>query len=213
MAANRKKPVSLGGTARFGRLAAGHEDASPERLAHAAREGEVLVDAQGCRRLADTFDLLRNRQSLDRQDAARNDLLWQAGARFRRHWHLGRLDNLTAFDFSRESVDGTGGAGATPPTEAALRHRDEHRRAAEAVGGRLLPYLTGIVVEGRTAADLGRRVSDTAHARTAEALAIERLREGLHRLCDHWGMRAAKPVGRVRQWRDGRAGEPERLGG
>ena len=142
------------------------------------------------------------RQKLDTQDAARNDLLWQAGSRFRRHWHLGQMDGLTAFDFSRESVDGTGGAGATTPTEAALRHRESYRRAVAVVGPRLLPYLVGLAIEGRTVAGLCRLVSDTGHARTAEALVTERLRESLHRLCDFWGMHAV-PRGPMRHWRDG----------
>lgn len=201
MAAGKRRPVSLGGTPRYARLAPGAEDGSPERLAHAARDGAVLADAEGCRRLADAFDLLRARQKLDCGDAARNELLWQAGSRLRRHWHLGQMDGLTGFDFSRESVDGTGGAGATTPTEAALRHRDAYRGATEVVGPRLLPYLVGLAIEGRTVGDLCGLISETAHARTAEALVIERLRESLHRLCDLWGTRAVSSA-RLRHWRE-----------
>jgi hypothetical protein len=195
-------PVSLGGSRRIGKVAAGFEDATKERLIRAARGGGVSVDAQGVRRLADSFDVLRSKQALDREDPIRNDLLWEAGTRFRRHWHLGALDRLKAFDFSRESVDGTGGAPTMTPTEAALRHRDAHRRAAEAVGARLLPYLSGLVIEGKTAAALRVLVSDTGHDRTAEALVIERLREALDRLCGHWGMQATAGRRVISGWRD-----------
>ncbi len=199
MAARRARKVTLAG----GRSAkvASRQDATPERLAHAGRDGAAGVDGQGVRRLADAFDLLRNRQLLDRESPSRNALLWEAGERFRRHWHLGRLDGLSGFDFTRDSVDGTG-PGATAPTEAALRHRDALRHASLAVGTRLLPYLSGIVVESRTVAALIPLVTDTGHARTAEALILERLRESLHRLCDHWGMRPGRDTRPIRAWRD-----------
>jgi hypothetical protein len=198
----KRAPVSLGGSRRIAKVSAGFEDGTEERLARAMRSGGALVDARGVRRLADPFDLLRGRQALDRENAVRNDLLWEAGARFRRHWHLSRLDGLKAFDFSRESVDGTSGALTMTPTEAALRHRDVHRRAAGAVGMRLLPYLSGLVIEGKTVAALRGLVSETGHERTAEALVIERLREALDRLCAHWGMQAKAGRQPISGWRD-----------
>ena len=198
MTAARTRKVSLAGRSRD-RLAPGCEDATPERLARAER-GAASVDGQGVRRLADPFDLLRTRNLLDREDPERNALLWEAGERYRGHWHRGRLDGLSGFDFTRDSVDGTGGAGATTPTEAAMRHRETLHRAREAVGSRLLPYLTGIVIESRTAAALRPLVTDTGHPRTAEALIVERLREALHRLCDHWGMQPAR-TRRIGVWR------------
>lgn len=192
--------MSLGGRTRD-RVRIGHEDATPERLARARVAGSAEVDAQGVRRLGDPFDVLQARHLLDRQNPEANAMLWQAGDRLRRHWHGGRLDGLTAFDFTRDSVD-TSPAGATSPSEAAVRHRDAFRAAADAVSHRLMPYVTGIVIDARPAAELRALVSDTGHARTAEALVIERLREALHRLCDHWGM---KPDGRPRRigvWRE-----------
>ncbi|MCW6507728.1 hypothetical protein [Lichenifustis flavocetrariae] len=184
-----KKPISLGGQ-KIDQVRRGHEDATIERLGHALRTGSARVDGQGVRRLGDPFDLLHARNLLDRDDPAANALLWQAGDRLRGHWHLGRLDPLTAFDFRREMVDGGPAAGSTGPTESALRHREAFRQAQGAVGARLLPYLTGLVIDGRTVADLRPLVTDTGHARTADALVLERLREGLHRLCEFWGLRA-----------------------
>ena len=202
MSAARQRRVSLGGSKRDGRLAPGLVDATPERLAHAHRIGGASIDGEGVRRFADPFDLLRTRQVLDRHDGNRNDRLWQAGERFRRHWHLGHMDGLAAFDFTRESVDGTGGASATTPSEAALRHRDAFRRAREAVGTRLLPYLDGMVIEGRTAASLRSLVTDTGHERTAETLVVERLREALDRLCDLWGMQPVVTARPITGWRE-----------
>ncbi len=153
------------------------------------------------RRIGDPFDTLHARGLLDRQQPDTNALLWQAGDRLRRHWHMSRLDGLAAFDFMRESVD-TSGAFSMSPSEAALRHRDAVRAAMAAVGGRLWPYLNGMVLAARPLAELRTLVSDTGHARTAEALALERLREALHRLCDLWSMRPnARPL-RIGGWRD-----------
>ncbi|MDX7953765.1 hypothetical protein P7D22_21610 [Lichenihabitans sp. Uapishka_5] len=190
-----KKSVSLAGRPRDG------QDATPERLRHAAARSTVGLDPQGVRRIGDAFDLLHARNLLDRENPATNALLWQAGDRLRGHWYLTRLDPLAAFDFRRESVDG-GGAPSPGPSHAALRHRESLRDAEAAVGARLLPYLTGLVIDGRTVAELRPLVADTGHARTADALVIERLREALHRLCEHWSMgRPAGRPGRVRGWR------------
>lgn len=195
----KKKAVSLGG--RAGAVRRDHEDATPERLRHALAGGEARVDAQGVRRLGEPFDLLHARQLLDRGDPEMNALLWQAGDRFRGHWHLSRLDPLTAFNFQRESVDG-GRSVPTGPAETAVRHREALHRVQEAVGPRLLPYLIGVVVDGRTVADLHALVTDTGHPRTAEALALERLREALHRLCDAWRLRPARRHQPLQAWRE-----------
>ena len=197
----KRKTVTLAGS-RSGRVAKDHLDATPERLHHAEASGLSRVDGEGVRRVGDPFDLLHARNLLDRESPERNALLWQAGERLRRHWHAGRLDNLTAFDFTRDSVDVSGHGSATPPTESALRHRQAYRDALAGIGGRLSPYVTGIVVDARTVADLRPLVSDTGHARTADALVVERLREGLHRLCDLWRMQADSRPRRMRTWHE-----------
>ncbi len=182
-------------------VARGHEDATPERLRQARRIGAAGVDAAGVRRIADPFDALRSRNLLDRLDIAGNETLWFAGDRLRTHWHRARMDGLAAIDLSRPSVDGGGGGDAGPGT-AALRHRDELRRAVAAVGPRLMPYVSGVVIEGRPVAALRGLVGDSGHPRTADALALERLREGLHRLCDLWRMRPdARPLP-IAGWRE-----------
>ena len=194
-----RKTVSLGGSRRT--MPRNGEDATPERLRHARTRGDARLDAQGVRRLGDPFDALHSRNLLDREDPATNARLWQAGDRLRGHWHLSRLDPLAAFDFRRDAVDG-GPASPGSPAESALRHRDAMRAAQAAVGPRLLPYLLGVVIDAHTVAELRPLVADTAHARTADALVIERLREALHRLCDHWGMnRQAGTRAPLRGWR------------
>lgn len=191
MAGTKRKPVSLGGGRRVPVLPPGAADATPERLRRAFDQGHEVGADEGVRRIADPFDALGQRGSLDRTDRQSNEMLLVAGRRFRAHWYGGRFDGLTALDFSRQRVDGGPGPGAATPTEAALGHRRAYARAAGAVGSRLLPYLEGIVIEARPARDLCHLVTDTGHDRTAEALVIERLREALHRLIDHW----AKPGG------------------
>jgi hypothetical protein len=191
----KRKAVSLG---KVSAARHGPEDATPERLAHAGRNGIAPRDCQGVRRIGDPFDALHARNLLDRDSPEGNALLWQAGDRLRGHWHLARLDPLTAFNFQRESVDG--GAGPQGPTEAALRHREAVRQAHAAIGPRLLPYLTGLVIDGRPVAALRPLVSDTGHARTADALVLERLREGLHRLCELWKLRPVIRQGRIGSW-------------
>ena len=188
----------------LGRVGRGHDDATPERLAQARRvdgPGAAGVDGQGVRRIADAFDLLRRRNLLDRVDIAANETLWHAGDRLRGHWHRARLDGL-----SPRAPPRARGARGVPanraPGEAAQRHRDEFRRAAAAIGPRLLPFVTGIVIEGRPVASLRDLVRDTSHARTAEALVLERLRESLHRLCSFWGMTPnARPLP-IKAWRN-----------
>ncbi|RYC32208.1 hypothetical protein D3273_09235 [Lichenibacterium minor] len=189
--------VSLAGAAPVAR---GHEDATPERLARAREDGDAAVDRAGVRRIGDPFDALRSRNLLDRLDIAANETLWHAGDRLRRHWHLSRLGALTAVDLARPCVDG-GGGGSGGPGEAAQRHRDAFRRAVDAVGPRLMPYVAGVVIAGAPVASLRGLVGDSAHARTADALALERLREGLHRLCELWRMRPeARPLP-IASWR------------
>ena len=179
----KRTPVSLPGPDRVPRP---HLDATPERLRHARLHGTATVDRAGLRRIADPFDALRSRNLLDRIDIAANETLWHAGSRLRRHWHGAGLDALSAVDLARPRVDG--GAPAPGPGEAARRHRDALRRAEAAIGPRLMPYVAAVVLEGRPVASLRGLVADSGHARTAEALALERLREGLHRLCALWRM-------------------------
>lgn len=186
MAGVKRKAVSLGGGRRVAALRPGAIDATAERLHRTVEQGEEVGAVDGIRRIADPFDALGQRGSLDRTDPQSNELLLVAGRRFRSHWHGGRLDGLTALDFSRQRVDGGLGPSAATPTEAALRHRLAYARAAAAVGTRLLPYLKGIVIDALPARSLCHLVADTGHDRTAEALVIERLREALHRLVDHW---------------------------
>lgn len=201
MRKRKASPVSLAGAAaRRDKLRPGHEDATPERLRHARQGGAATIDGQGVRRIAEPFDLLHTRNLLDRADVATNEMLWHAGDRLRTHWRLGVQDGLSALDVSRPVVDGGGGGGLTP-TEAALRHRDSYRGAAAAIGPRLLPYVTAVVIEARPVASLRALVGDTGHARTAEALALERLREGLHRLSEAWGMRTNARSLPLRAWR------------
>ena len=194
-----------------GKVGRGHDDATPERLAQARGAdgpGAAAVDGRGVRRIADAFDLLRRRNLLDRIDVAANETLWHAGDRLRGHWHRAQLDGLSAVDLARPSVDG-GVRGSLAPSEAAQRHRDEFRRAAAAIGPRLMPFVTGLVIDGRPVASLRDLVRDTSHARTAEALALERLREGLHRLCGLWSMTpSARPVP-IKAWRDEAAGRAD----
>ena len=202
MRKRKASAVSLAGAAaRRDKVRPGHEDATPERLRHARQNGAAAVDGQGIRRIAEPFDLLHTRNLLDRADVTTNEMLWHAGDRLRTHWRLGVQDGLSALDISRPVVDGGSGAGLTP-TEAALRHRDGYRRAAAAIGPRLLPYVTAVVIEAQPVASLRTLVGDTAHARTAEALALERLREGLHRLCDAWDMRSSARPMPLRAWRE-----------
>ena len=66
-----------------------------------------------------------------------------------------------------------------------------------------LPYIQGSVIDGCPLAALRPLVTDAGHARTAEALALERVREGLHRLCDLWRMRPNERPLPLAAWRAG----------
>ena len=188
--------VSLAGDRR---VAPGHQDATPERLAQARRDGDATVDPVGVRRIGDAFDGLRSRNLLDRLDIAANETLWFAGDRLRAHWSRARMDGISAVDLLRPTVDG--GGGGLGPGDAVQRHREEWRRAVSAIGPRLMPYVAGVVIEGRPVSALRGLVGDSRHPRTADALALDRLREGLHRLCDLWRMRAESRPLPIAGWR------------
>ncbi len=202
--ARKPSPVTLAGRAAArDKVGRGHEDATPERLRQARRHGAAKVDGAGIRRLADPFDVLHARNLLDRSDVVVNETLWHAGNRLRAHWHGALFDGISAFDFSRPVVDkGAGGApGSLNPSETTMRHRENFRRAKDAVGARLMPYVKGVVIDEEPAARLTRLVGDTSHPRTAEALALERLREGLHRLVELWSMRTRTRQLPITGWR------------
>ena len=203
MASKSMRRISLAGQNAKDKVRLGFEDTTPERLKQARIGGAAAVDGHGLRRIAEPFDVLRTRHLLDRTDAAVNEVLWQAGDRLRGHWHRGMLDGLSTLDPSRPSVDcGGGGPGALNPTESAMRHRQHWHRAAECVGGRLFPYVEAIVVAAQPVGALRGLVGDTAHARTADALVLERLREGLHRLADLWSMQRNHHQVPIRTWRE-----------
>lgn len=199
MPARRKRPVSLAATAKAGGLRRGFTDATPERLRQAGGAGGTQIGPDGVRRMADPFDTLRSRGLLAPADPRLNDLLWQAGERFRQHWARAADDGLATIDLSRPAVDG-GPGGRDAPGPPGLRHAEALRAARAAVGPRLEPYLVGLVIDARPAAALAAEVTETGHARTAAALVLERLREALHRLCEHWRLiPRVRPTG-IRAW-------------
>jgi len=160
--------------------------ATPERLAHS--HGHAIGAGDRVQRvLAAPLDGLYARRALD-ADPERNALLYEAGQRYRHHWHRAGLCTLSAQDLGRVG-GGRGTPGwALPPTEAAAWHRGEYDRARACLGPYLMRWLDAIVIEERAPLEVARQTTRYADKTTATAIAMELLRSGLSLLAGHWGL-------------------------
>lgn len=221
MSARRKKPVTLANIpARYDgprdKVVPGNQDATPERLSKARKNSHKVkasdrgqdgavkvdaaaVDASGVRRLADPFDVLKSRGLLAVGQPEMNEVLWHAGNQYREHWHGAGMEGAQAMDLTRDIVDG--GTGVVGISEHVLGHAQQLRAANRAIGPRCAAFVVGIVLRGATVTSLAHLVRESGNARTSEAIVLERLREGLHRLCDLWGMKPDDKGGKIRRWR------------
>jgi hypothetical protein len=166
--------------------AAALQRATPERLAKSYGHHIGVTDRLQ-RVLAAPLDGLHARRALD-PDPECNKALYEAGQRYRHHWHRAGLCTLSAQDITR--VGGSGGAPgwAIPPSEAAAWHRGEYHRARDCLGAYLARWLDAIVIKERAPLEVGRETTRYTDKTTATAIAMEILRSGLGMLASHWGM-------------------------
>ena len=160
-----------------------------ENSARQAEPEGAPVNPAGVRHVADPFDLLRNRNLLDRKDPAMNATLWFAGDRYRKYWHASGMCGVAAMDLTRAVVDGGSSAGGMPSSDYAMDCRKKLREANAVIGPRHAALFCAIVLHGQTIASQRHMIFDSEREKTADLIALERLRDCLHRLCDLWGMR------------------------
>lgn len=173
----------------FGTVAPSHEDATEQRKDRAVEAGgEAWVDGQRVRRVADPLETLFRKGRLapaaagDKREHLMNAVLYHAGTRYRERWYGAGLTGVAAQDLTRDIVDGSRSGDDTSLYASACAA--DVREVARHVGPRLLPYLDGLVVEEKPVTKLAGAVSDTKSRVLAEAIAMERVREALHRVAE-----------------------------
>ena len=159
-----------------------------EARADAERQG-APVNPSGVRHVADAFDLLKVRNLLDKNNAGMNLTLWNAGALYRKFWYASGMCGLAAMDLTKDIVDGGSSAGGMPSSDYAMDCRKRLREANAVIGPRHAALFLAVVVHGDTIASQRHLIFDSEREKTADVIALERLKDCLHRLCDLWGMR------------------------
>ena len=169
-------------------------DATPERLAKAANDNEIVHDkeANGApvqrRRVADwPLARLRSRGLLD-ADRRVNETLYEAGELFYAAWYCACLAPLGAIDYGKVRVDGVSGAGTNyvglGSSDLKLAALQRHRRASVALGD-LCSVVEAVVCHGRSVSDV------IGSGGSAKRRGMADLKSGLAILAGHYGL--AKP--------------------
>lgn len=160
---------------------------TPERLRHA--EGDFdIAKGTGAWRVSDvTLHRLYVRDQLDPHNKDRNKLYYDAGDALYHTWHKAGLSGYTGIDMDFVSGGDGDKSYMMPTTVASAICRGKLRVAQEAVGPHCWPILIAICVTGETAEEAGRRCTNYRAPMTARAVALDRLRNGLHRLAEEWG--------------------------
>lgn len=162
-------------------------DATPERLLRA--DGHQAIGADLVRRITDSpIDRLMSKQQLDPRDEVANRTLHEAAEIYRRDWYKAGLSGIGGMDMSRTG----GGDGAPswgmPNSEQAAHHRWRYHRAAAAIDPYLRAVVDEVVLRESDLDAAGRMVSGRTDRKQAQAVALDRLREGLRRLAIHYGI-------------------------
>lgn len=158
--------------------------ATKEREAKAAGS---TIGADRVQRLVDSLENLHSKRLLDKKNAAINDMLMMAGKRYRQHFHDAGLHGVAAMDMMRDVVDG-GRSDGDVAAEHIAYSREQIRMANAAVGPRCAACFLGVVLHEKSAAQLRHLVAETKDRNAADALVLDRLREGLHRCSALWKM-------------------------
>jgi hypothetical protein len=162
---------------------------TPERIAHAG-EGFNTVIVQGERktRIDDApFDRMKARRDLN-DDRDINDMLYEAGDRWLRDWYLSGLSGVGAINYGRAGTGEGDTPWSMPTTEKAMRHRQAFRAARLVLTEEERTIVGGIVLDQRTAYDIGREVFGARRRVFVLDAAMTSLRAGLKALARHYGL-------------------------
>jgi hypothetical protein len=146
------------------------------------------IGADGVFRLTEApLDRLSARGRLDEKNPDRNERLFEAGHKLRRHWYHGGLSGIGSVDLNRTGGGGTGSpAWLTPTSESAVDHRGQYRRARESMDAGAWQIVLDVVCGEITLAGAGR-LAGYRNEDAANAVALDRLRRGLEALAQLWG--------------------------
>lgn len=163
--------------------------------------GSMRTGQDGVKRIEDApLEKLFARRLLDEKDRMVNYKLREAGVRYYRDWYEGEMSSLKAIDTAIK-VDGGGIAGGMglPSTAKAYKHRNDWRRAAQAIinvfssidkrlGPRVLQIVDAVVLREDPLLVAGREHSGYSSTQPATAITLDRLRLGLRALAVHYGL-------------------------
>jgi hypothetical protein len=148
--------------------------------------GHYHFDDAPLDRLAARGDLAKTENG--KIDRHMNRILLEAGRRYFEHAYLsGMISALKAIDLA-----GVGGGGdpacGMPANEAQAHHRRQYRDAEQALGQYFSSVVDAIVLREQSLQAVGLRITPYRKAETAAAIALDRLKEGLLRLAQHFRM-------------------------
>jgi hypothetical protein len=168
-------------------------DATPERLARAAEQGQSAERGPDrLRRIGDPFDVMRAHRALAPHDPRLNDLRWLIGEALRRLYQRAGLDALRAVPPERIGSTPFGPRAGLPLAEAALHARDKLRETERLAGRAAWPIVRRIVIEGAGVRDCRGLIAEVTTPWRADAIVADRLRVALDALGGLLGVTAGR---------------------
>ena len=155
---------------------------------------ESPFGADGVARIAQSpLDRLQARRQLAPEDPGRNRDLFDAGDRFRTHWYRAGLSGIGSIDLNRAGGGGGDPAWLMPSSEAAAYHREKHRAARAALDPDSFAAVLAVCCGEDDLGMVGRQAGFGNDA-GATAVALDRLRRGLAKLAEMYGIIPPRPV-------------------
>lgn len=162
-------------------------DATPERLAKAARDIEQSSNRARSENVTRLFDGWPLKLMLSRKVISQ--IQFDAGERYYEHHYQAGLEPHVSPDYGatgggRNSWDHSHMAAS----ERAAWHRQKVRAANERLGPGLVRYIGLILIDEVPAGEAARRITGRNNEAACRAVGTEMLKEALKILIDHWGM-------------------------
>ena len=134
------------------------------------------------------------RKQLAPKDPALNLILARAGIQYREARAKAGLEGIKSVDFGRV---GHGGSGGLLTTEAQCQAFQVFNGALKSMSPICQKVVGAIVLDDRTAVDIGREISAYTHPISATAIGMYVLQIGLAAMARHFGLLAAAAIGTV----------------
>ncbi len=140
------------------------------------------------------FERMCARKQLAPKDPALNLILARAGIQYREARAKAGLEGIKSVDFGRV---GHGGSGGLLTTEAQCQAFQVFNGALKSMSPICQKVVGAIVLDDRTAVDIGREISAYTHPISATAIGMYVLQIGLAAMARHFGLLAAAAIGTV----------------